>query len=166
MLSAPLVLGTSLAYLLSNGQGLDAGKYGRVRVWGSVGFILTVVGLGWLFEVFSLALYPWILLAIIAGIALSSCWVPDAQPVHAPPVAERGGFDKIDGRAKTVRLSYWQANGLGDGGKVRFTPLNAQQRFTALQAGTIDVLSRNTSWTLRFWQKLKSALERLEALTS
>ena len=33
-------------------------------------------------------------------------------------MAERGGFEKIDGRAKTVRLSYWQANGLGDGGKV------------------------------------------------
>ena len=33
-------------------------------------------------------------------------------------MAERGGFEKIDGKAKTVRLSYWQANGLGDGGKV------------------------------------------------
>ncbi len=33
-------------------------------------------------------------------------------------MAERGGFDRIDGKAKTVRLSYWQANGLGDGGKV------------------------------------------------
>ena len=70
----------------------QSARYTQLRLWGSVGFILTVVGLGWLFEVFSLALYPWILLAIIAGIALSSCWVPDAQPVHAPPVAERGGF--------------------------------------------------------------------------
>lgn len=32
--------------------------------------------------------------------------------------------------------------------KVRFVPLNAQQRFTALQNGQVDVLSRNTSWTL------------------
>ena len=31
---------------------------------------------------------------------------------------------------------------------VRFTPLTAQQRFTALQSGEIDVLSRNTTWTL------------------
>lgn len=37
---------------------------------------------------------------------------------------------------------------LGDPEKVSFTPLNAQQRFTALQSGQIDVLSRNTSWTL------------------
>ncbi|MBL0142134.1 MAG: amino acid ABC transporter substrate-binding protein [Betaproteobacteria bacterium] len=37
---------------------------------------------------------------------------------------------------------------LGDGGKVKFVPLTAQQRFTALQSGEIDILSRNTTWTL------------------
>jgi general L-amino acid transport system substrate-binding protein len=37
---------------------------------------------------------------------------------------------------------------LGDANKVSFVPLNSQQRFTALQSGQIDVLSRNTSWTL------------------
>jgi general L-amino acid transport system substrate-binding protein len=33
--------------------------------------------------------------------------------------------------------------------KVRFVPLSAPQRFTALQSGEIDVLSRNTTWTLQ-----------------
>ena len=37
---------------------------------------------------------------------------------------------------------------LGDGNKVKFVPLNAQQRFTALQSGEVDILSRNTTWTL------------------
>ncbi|HEX9396815.1 MAG TPA: amino acid ABC transporter substrate-binding protein [Burkholderiales bacterium] len=37
---------------------------------------------------------------------------------------------------------------LGDAAKVRYTPLTAQQRFTALQSGEIDILSRNTTWTL------------------
>jgi general L-amino acid transport system substrate-binding protein len=37
---------------------------------------------------------------------------------------------------------------LRDAGKVRFVPLNSQQRFAALQAGEVDVLSRNTTWTL------------------
>ncbi len=37
---------------------------------------------------------------------------------------------------------------LGDAGKVKYVPLNAQQRFTALQSGEIDILSRNTTWTL------------------
>jgi len=36
----------------------------------------------------------------------------------------------------------------GDASKVRYTPLTAQQRFTALQSGEIDMLSRNTTWTL------------------
>jgi general L-amino acid transport system substrate-binding protein len=37
---------------------------------------------------------------------------------------------------------------LGDASKVKWVPLNAQQRFTALQSGEIDMLSRNTTWTL------------------
>jgi general L-amino acid transport system substrate-binding protein len=37
---------------------------------------------------------------------------------------------------------------LGDARKVRFVPLNSQQRFAALQSGEIDLLSRNTTWTL------------------
>lgn len=31
--------------------------------------------------------------------------------------------------------------------KVRFTPLSGKDRFTALQSGEIDLLSRNTTWT-------------------
>jgi general L-amino acid transport system substrate-binding protein len=37
---------------------------------------------------------------------------------------------------------------LGDAEKVKYAPLNSQQRFAALQAGEIDVLSRNTTWSL------------------
>lgn len=36
----------------------------------------------------------------------------------------------------------------GDAGKVRYTALSAKERFTALQSGEVDLLSRNTSWTL------------------
>ena len=36
----------------------------------------------------------------------------------------------------------------GDGTKVKFTPLTAKDRFTALQSGEIDILSRNTTWTI------------------
>ncbi|HRE30701.1 MAG TPA: amino acid ABC transporter substrate-binding protein, partial [Candidatus Berkiella sp.] len=36
---------------------------------------------------------------------------------------------------------------LGDANKVKFVPLSAKQRFTALQSGDIDLLSRNTTWT-------------------
>ena len=37
---------------------------------------------------------------------------------------------------------------LSDATKVKWAPLNAQQRFTALQSGEVDVLSRNTTFTL------------------
>ncbi len=35
----------------------------------------------------------------------------------------------------------------GDAKKIRYTPLSAQQRFTAVQSGEVDILSRNTTWT-------------------
>src|SRR6201985_2544473 len=37
---------------------------------------------------------------------------------------------------------------LNDPTKIKFVPLSAKDRFTALQSGEIDVLSRNTTWTL------------------
>ena len=37
---------------------------------------------------------------------------------------------------------------LGDSGKVKFSPLTAKERFTALSSGEVDILSRNTTWTL------------------
>jgi general L-amino acid transport system substrate-binding protein len=37
---------------------------------------------------------------------------------------------------------------LGDPNKVKWVPLVSQQRFAALQSGEIDILSRNTTWTL------------------
>src|SRR3546814_4786006 len=37
----------------------------------------------------------------------------------------------------------------GDANKVKFSQLNAKERFTALQSGEIDILSRNTTMTSR-----------------
>ncbi len=51
------------------------------------------------------------------------------------------GFDVDTCRALAAAV-------LGQADKLRFKPLNAQQRFTALQSGEIDILSRNTTWTL------------------
>ncbi len=63
------------------------------------------------------------------------------------------GFSAADSQGKWTGLDveYCRALAaaiLGDGNKVRFSPLTAQQRFTALQSGEVDVLSRNTTWTL------------------
>jgi general L-amino acid transport system substrate-binding protein len=37
---------------------------------------------------------------------------------------------------------------LGDSTKVKYVPLTAKERFTALQSGEIDLLARSTTWTL------------------
>lgn len=63
------------------------------------------------------------------------------------------GFASADSQGKWVGLDvdYCRAVAaalLGDASKVRFVGLTAQQRFTALQSGEIDILSRNTTWTL------------------
>lgn len=40
------------------------------------------------------------------------------------------------------------AAALGDKNMVKYIPLTAKERFTSLQSGDIDILSRNTTWTL------------------
>ncbi len=63
------------------------------------------------------------------------------------------GFSIADSQGKWTGLDAdfcrtFAAAVLGDANKVEFVPLSAQQRFTALQSGEVDVLSRNTTWTL------------------
>lgn len=63
------------------------------------------------------------------------------------------GFSATDsqGRWRGIDVDLCRAVAaavLKDASKVRFVPLNSQQRFAALQAGEIDVLSRNTTWSL------------------
>ena len=63
------------------------------------------------------------------------------------------GFSIADSQGKWTGLDVdichaVAAAVLGDASKVEFIPLSAQQRFTALQSGEVDLLSRNTTWTL------------------
>lgn len=63
------------------------------------------------------------------------------------------GFSSADSEGKWsgMDVDYCKALAaavLGDASKVKYVPSNAQQRFTALQSGEIDILSRNTTWTL------------------
>jgi general L-amino acid transport system substrate-binding protein len=62
------------------------------------------------------------------------------------------GFSSADstGRWKGLDVDVCRAVAaavFGDSNKVKFVPLTAKERFTALQSGEIDVLSRNTTWT-------------------
>jgi PPP family 3-phenylpropionic acid transporter len=68
----------------------QASRYSQIRLWGSIGFIITVVLLGRLFEWLSLDIYPVALVLIMAGIILASFWVPNAQPLQGARVAGEG----------------------------------------------------------------------------
>jgi general L-amino acid transport system substrate-binding protein len=64
-----------------------------------------------------------------------------------------GGFSVPDSEGKWTGLDVDVCRAVsaaifGDPNKVKFQALSAQQRFTALQSGEVDVLSRNTTWTL------------------
>jgi general L-amino acid transport system substrate-binding protein len=60
-------------------------------------------------------------------------------------------FKEADGRWSGMDADFCRALSaavLGDPAKVDFIPLGASQRFPSLKAGEIDVLVRNTTWTL------------------
>lgn len=54
-------------------------RYSQIRLWGSVGFIAAVLGLGWLLDRQPLALLPDVILALLLGIGLVALTVPEAQ---------------------------------------------------------------------------------------
>jgi general L-amino acid transport system substrate-binding protein len=63
------------------------------------------------------------------------------------------GFSQPDSRGEWSGLDVDLCRAVGaalfgDARKVRYTPLTAQQRFTALQSGEVDLLARNTTWTI------------------
>jgi general L-amino acid transport system substrate-binding protein len=101
--------------------------------------------------------------AIAAGVAVLASGAAVAGPtkdkVRANGVVTCGvntgtaGFSMPDAQGKWTGLDVDSCRSvaaavLGDASKVKYVPLSAQQRFTALQSGEVDLLARNTTWTL------------------
>jgi general L-amino acid transport system substrate-binding protein len=103
--------------------------------------------------------------ATVATATFATVWAGGASAATIDTVRQRGtlvcgvsqgfaGFSIADSRGETRGLDadYCRAVAaavLGDATKVRFVPLTAQNRFTALQAGEIDVLFRNSTQTFQ-----------------
>ena len=84
--SMPLVEATTLTYL-----GKNTAHYGRIRSWGSIGFIVSVVGLGYAFDYIAIAWLLWAGLVCEVGILIFSRQIPatsvlahhtDHQPIR------------------------------------------------------------------------------------
>ena len=101
------------------------------------------------------------LLAFFAGIflSLSSFGQSTLDSVRSKGFLQCGVNTGLAGFSQPDSKGVWRgidvdvcravaAAVLGDSNKVRYTPLTAQQRFTALQSGEVDILSRNTTWTI------------------
>jgi general L-amino acid transport system substrate-binding protein len=72
-----------------------------------------------------------------------SCGVSQGLPGFSAP-DDKGNWAGLDvDICRAIAAAIFN-----DAAKVKFVPLSAKDRFTALQSGEIDVLSRNTTWTL------------------
>jgi general L-amino acid transport system substrate-binding protein len=99
-------------------------------------------------------------LAVLVGVLTTTAWaqttlqkVQDRGKLVCGVNASLAGFAAMgtDGKWQGFDVDYCRALAaaiFNDANKVEFLPLTAQARFTALQSGEIDVLSRNTTWTL------------------
>jgi PPP family 3-phenylpropionic acid transporter len=70
----PLMEATTLSHL-----GEETARYGRVRVWGSVGFIAAVVAVGYLLDGLDVHVLPWVVAAMMMGMLALSWMIPDAK---------------------------------------------------------------------------------------
>jgi PPP family 3-phenylpropionic acid transporter len=80
----------AMAHLVSQGGAFDARRYGRVRLWGSLGFLVTVFTAGAWFEHFGMKDFPaWTTLSL-AAVTLAVWFLPDlkeAVPAHESRVS-------------------------------------------------------------------------------
>ena len=74
----------AMAHFVSQGGAFDARRYGRVRLWGSIGFLVTVFVAGAWFEAFGMRQFPTMTILSLLAVLLSTFLLPDhKEPVHA-----------------------------------------------------------------------------------
>jgi PPP family 3-phenylpropionic acid transporter len=66
----------ALAHFVSHGETLNVGRYGRVRVWGSIGFILAVIGSGVALQSLGVQAFPWLVMALLALLLVAALRLP------------------------------------------------------------------------------------------
>lgn len=79
--SLPLVEALTLGHLAATPE-----RYGRIRLWGSIGFIVTVLGVGLLLDVAPISSQLWVSWVLLLGTLVSALTLTEA-PGHAGQVA-------------------------------------------------------------------------------
>ncbi len=79
--SLPLMESITLRHL-----GDGASRYGRIRLWGSIGFVASVVSVGYLLDFLPIRALLWAVLILMIGVFLLSRWIPEPHPqLHHEP---------------------------------------------------------------------------------
>lgn len=76
---------SALARFLQTAGGMDTGRYGRIRVWGSIGFILSVTVAGFVLEWGGIDDFPWVVSALLILLCVATARLParvDAATEH------------------------------------------------------------------------------------
>ena len=74
------------------GMGMDMARYGRVRVWGSLGFIVAVVAAGGLLQWGGIGLFPWLVLGVFGVLLAAALRLPASR-------------DDVSGRAEAPAIA-------------------------------------------------------------
>jgi len=93
--SLPQFEAVTMSYL-----GEQIKRYSLIRVWGSVGFILTVAGLGLFLDETGIGLVPQVVLILYLGIFLNSLLVPEQQA--AMPPHKQGSILEVMKRGEVI----------------------------------------------------------------
>ena len=99
------------------------------------------------------------LAAVLLLVMVSAAWAGTLDDVKKKGFVSAGVSGKVPGFSAPDQDGVWRgldvdfcravaAAVFGDADKVKFVPVTTKERFTALQTGEIDVLSRNTTWSL------------------
>jgi general L-amino acid transport system substrate-binding protein len=104
-------------------------------------------------------LMSWVLGAAVSAIAATAATAGTLDDVKTKGFLQCGVTQGLAGFSLPDANNNWTgldvdfckavaAAVFGDASKVKFTPLSAKERFTALQSGEVDILSRTTTWTM------------------
>ncbi len=80
------------------------GDYSRVRLWGSVGFVVAVLSLGPLLDLWGILPLPWLVGALFALMAASSFLVPETVSAPHDPAAPMAGIGSVVLRPEVIAL--------------------------------------------------------------
>ncbi|GLS03391.1 MFS transporter [Chitiniphilus shinanonensis] len=100
--SAALPLVEALTMTLLQG---DGGRYARLRVWGSIGFIVSSVLAGYWMQAMGVGVLPATVVAVMGGLALYAWLLPQPPTVAPHPTMQRVGFGDIL-RRREVRTVF------------------------------------------------------------